>query len=62
MQGTFQLPGITSNKPKMLQIIQQNQKESKMLVIFGNCDGIPVRPTGTLILEEKYEQERKQEC
>ena len=26
-----------------------------MLVIFGNCDGIPVRPTGTLILEEKYE-------
>lgn len=34
-QGTFQPPGITTNQQKMLQIIQQSQKNPKTLVIFG---------------------------
>lgn len=43
----------------MLRIIQQSQKELKTPVIFGNCDWVHGKPTGILILEGKYQREKK---
>lgn len=55
---TFQSPAITRNKQKMLQIIQQSQKETKT-AIFGNCDWLHVT-TGNLILGEKHQQKKQE--